>query len=84
MDLVKDPRFSLRAKTPTVKKLGERIEPFISDIEEVLESALEEAHRPIRNNPSMTITVARPRVGDVINMNSETLKVFQFEQKTKW
>ncbi|WP_221801652.1 hypothetical protein [Oceanobacter mangrovi] len=61
-------------ETSTVKKLGERVEPFISDIEEVLESALEEAHRPIKNNPEITITVARPRVGDVINMNSETLK----------
>lgn len=60
--------------TPTVKKLGARVEPFISDIEEVLESALEEAHRPIKNNPDMTITVFRPRVGNVINMNSETLK----------
>lgn len=60
--------------TPTIKKLRERVEPFISDIEEVLESALEEAHRPIKNNPSMTITVARLRVGAVINMNSETLK----------
>lgn len=68
LDLVYEP------ETPTVKKLGERVEPFISDIEEVLESALEEAHRPIKNNPDITITVARPRVGDVINMNTETLK----------
>ncbi|WP_226564488.1 DUF7946 domain-containing protein [Shewanella chilikensis] len=68
LDLVYEP------ETPTVKKLGERVEPFISDIEEVLESALEEAHRPIKNNPEISITVSRPRVGDVINMNSETLK----------
>ena len=61
-------------ETPTVKKLGERVEPFISDIEEVLESALEEAHRPIKNNPDITITVARPRVGDVLKMDAETLK----------
>ncbi|WP_462183064.1 DUF7946 domain-containing protein [Pseudoalteromonas maricaloris] len=61
-------------ETPTVKKLDERVEPFISDIEEVLESALEEAHRPIKNNPEMTITVVRPRVGNAINMNAETLK----------
>ncbi|EKO3395749.1 hypothetical protein KW453_20110 [Vibrio fluvialis] len=61
-------------QTPTVKKLGERVEPFISDIEEVLESALEEAHRPIKNNPQITISVDRPRVGPMISMNAETLK----------
>lgn len=68
LDLVYEP------ETPTVKRLEERVEPFISDIEEVLESALEEAHRPIKNNPDITITVARPRVGSVIKMNAETLK----------
>ncbi|ELI5391747.1 hypothetical protein RRJ89_004353 [Vibrio parahaemolyticus] len=68
LDLVYEP------ETPTVKKLGERVEPFIGDIEEVLESALEEAHRPIKNCEQMSISVSRPRVGEVIKMNSETLK----------
>jgi len=68
LDLVHEP------ETSTVKKFGERIEPFIGDMEEVLESALEEAHRPIKNNPNITIDVTRPRVGQVIEMNSETLK----------
>ena len=68
LDLVHEP------ETSTVKKLGERVEPFIGDMEEVLESALEEAHRPIKNNPNITIDVTRPRVGEVIKMNSETLK----------
>ncbi|EHU4841368.1 TPA: hypothetical protein KDX74_004588 [Vibrio parahaemolyticus] len=61
-------------ETSTVKKLGERVEPFIGDIEEVLESALEEAHRPIKNSPNMSISVSRPKVGEVVRMNSETLK----------
>ncbi|MPW27917.1 hypothetical protein F9L16_02770 [Agarivorans sp. B2Z047] len=60
--------------TPSVKKLDDRTEPFISDIEEVLESALEEAHRPIKNNPQMKISVSRPRVGKVLDLNAETLK----------
>ncbi|MBY7704251.1 hypothetical protein JIY74_28830 [Vibrio harveyi] len=68
LDLVHEP------ETPTVKKLGERVEPFIGDMEEVLESALEEAHRPIKNCPNMTISVSRPRVGEVLRMNAETLK----------
>jgi hypothetical protein len=68
LDLAHEP------ETPTVKKISERVEPFLSDIEEVLESALEEAHRPIKNNQKITIDVSRPRVGNVIRMNSETLK----------
>jgi hypothetical protein len=61
-------------ETPFVRKLDERVEPFIGDMEEALETALEEAHRPIKNNPQMTISVTRPRVGNVIGMNSDTLK----------
>jgi hypothetical protein len=70
-------------ETSTVRKLGERVEPFISDIEEVLESALEEAHRPIKNNPDTIITVARPRVGNIIEMNSETLKSVSIKTEEK-
>lgn len=68
LDLTHEP------ETTTVKKLAEKVEPFIGDIEEVLESALEEAHRPIKNCPDMFISVSRPKVGEVVRMNSETLK----------
>lgn len=61
-------------ETSFVKKLGERVEPFIGDMEVALESALERAHRPIRTDSKMTISVARPRVGEAIEMNNDTLK----------
>jgi len=61
-------------ETPRVRRLGEGITPFIGDMEEALETALEEAHRPIKLNPEMTISVVRPRVGSVVNMNTDTLR----------
>ncbi len=74
MDMVKTLDLAHEPETPIVKKLGERVEPLIGDMEEVLESALEEAHRPIKNCPNITISVSRPRVGEVLRMNAETLK----------
>jgi hypothetical protein len=61
-------------ETPFVKRLGEKIDPFIGDMEVALESALERAHRPIRTDNTMTISVARPRVGEAVKMNFDTLK----------
>lgn len=61
--------------TSHVKKLEDRIEPFIGEMEEALEVPLEEAHRPIKKFPEMSITVKRPRVTEnVVKMNADTLK----------
>jgi hypothetical protein len=59
--------------TPHVKKLAERIEPFIGEMEEALEIPLEQAHRPIKKSPEMVIALKRQRVGEVIRFDSETL-----------
>lgn len=61
-------------ETPHVKKLKEKVEPFIGEIEEALEVPLEQAHRPIKQNEEMTITIVRPKVGDIIELDSETLQ----------
>ncbi len=61
-------------ETPHVKKLAERIEPFIGEMEEALEIPLEQAHRPIKKNPEMVIALKRPRIGEVIRLDNETLK----------
>lgn len=61
-------------ETPHVRKLQERIEPFIGDMEEALEIPLEQAHRPIKKFDDMTIVLKRQKAGEVITMNTETLK----------
>lgn len=68
LDLVYEP------ETAHVKKLSERIEPFIGEMEEVLEVPLEQAHRPIKQNPEMVIALKRQRVGEVVRLDAETLK----------
>jgi hypothetical protein len=61
-------------ETAHVKKLSERIEPFIGEMEEVLEAPLEKAHRPIKKDENVVISLKRQRVGDVINLDSSTLE----------
>jgi len=68
LDLVHEP------ETPHVKKLQERIEPFIGEMEEVLEIPLEQAHRPIKKDENVVISLKRSRVGEVVRLDSETLK----------
>lgn len=67
LDLVHEP------ETPFVRNLAERIEPFIGEMEEALEIPLEQAHRPIKKNSEMVIGLKRQRVGEVIQLNAETL-----------
>lgn len=64
------------AETPFVKKLveKERIEPFIGEIEEALEIPLEQAHRPIKQDEKVVISLKRSRSGEVIRLNDDTLK----------
>ncbi|PIE20851.1 MAG: hypothetical protein CSA61_00330 [Neptuniibacter caesariensis] len=68
LDLVYEP------ETPHVRKLSERIEPFLGEMEEVLEIPLEQAHRPIKKNPEMVIALKRQRIGEVVRLDSETLQ----------
>ncbi|ELB2250057.1 hypothetical protein QNZ72_004514 [Vibrio parahaemolyticus] len=60
--------------TPQVKKLKERVEPFIGEMEEALEIPLEQAHRPIKQHEDMTISIVRTKVGDVVTLDQNTLK----------
>ena len=62
-----------KPKTPHVRKIEERIEPFIGEMEEALESPLEQAHRPIRQNNEMVVSLKRPRSGEIIRLDKETL-----------
>lgn len=61
-------------ETQHVKKLAERIEPFIGEMEEALEIPLEQAHRPIKKDDEVVIALKRQRIGEVLKLDSETLK----------
>lgn len=61
-------------ETPHVRRLSERIEPFIGEIEEALEIPLEQAHRPIKRDEDIRISIVRPRKGPVVTLDAETLK----------
>jgi hypothetical protein len=67
LDLVYEP------ESPYVRKLAERIEPFIGEMEEALEIPLEQAHRPIKKNSQMVIALKRQRVGEVIRLDADIL-----------
>lgn len=62
-----------KPQTPHVRKLEDRIEPFIGEMEEALESPLEQAHRPIRQNEDMVVSVRRARAGEIIRLDQDTL-----------
>ncbi|WP_305907971.1 hypothetical protein Q9L42_012960 [Methylomarinum sp. Ch1-1] len=61
-------------ETPHVRKLSERIEPFIGEMEEVLEVPLEQAHRPIKKDENVVVTIKRQRIGEVVRLDSSTLE----------
>ncbi|MDP2266866.1 MAG: hypothetical protein Q8J70_09975 [Thiobacillus sp.] len=54
------------------KALAERIEPTIGELPAVLESPLEEVHRPIRKEHEITLTVMRPRGEKLVVFDSES------------
>lgn len=59
--------------TPFGKRLAERKEPFIGEIAESLEVPLERVHRPIRQFEDMTIVVQRPKVGEVLRLDRDSM-----------
>lgn len=70
-------------KTAQVKRLEERIEPFIGEMEEALEIPLEQAHRPIKKFDDMVIVIKRHRVGEVVRLDSDTLKSVSIKTEPK-
>lgn len=60
-------------ETAKVRRLENRKEPFIGEIEEALEAPLERFHRPVKQNRDVVISVSRNRTHDRMLFNSETL-----------
>lgn len=65
--------------TPHVRRMQERIEPFIGDMEEALEIPLKQAHRPIEKFDDMVVVIKRPRLGEVFRIDNETLQSVSVE-----
>lgn len=61
-------------KTRYVQKLVEKDDVFIYEMADALERPLAHVHQPIVGNKAVTITLARPRIGDVLRLDQETLK----------
>jgi hypothetical protein len=54
------------------KALNDRIEPTIGELPAVLESALDDIHRPIKQDNEIKLTIARPRGEKLAVFDSET------------
>ncbi len=54
------------------KALNDRIEPTIGELPAVLESALDEIHRPIKQDNEIKLTIARPRGEKLAVFDSDT------------
>lgn len=77
LDLIYEPQ------TPHVRKLKDRIEPFIGKMEEALESPLEQAHRPIKQNDEMVVSLKRIRAGEIIRLDKDTLASVSLHTETE-
>jgi len=60
-------------ETPFVRRLADRREPFIGEISESLEIPLEQLHRPIKQHAEMEISISRPRVGEILRLDQDTM-----------
>lgn len=70
-------------ETSHVRKLSERIEPLLGEIEEALEAPLEQAHRPIKKDEDVVISIKHQRVGDVLQLNSDTLNSVSLKMESE-
>lgn len=59
--------------TPRVRRFADREEPFIGEIASVLETPMQDIHRPIEGDKNIKIKVIRPSVGPVVELDADTL-----------
>ena len=70
-------------QTPHVRRIADRIEPFLGEIAAVLESPMQELHRPIEGDHAIKINVVRPRVGSIIELDLDTLAYVSTRSETE-
>jgi hypothetical protein len=67
-----------------LQKVVGRAEDFMYDIGDALESAMQDIHKPILRDSKAKIFLARPRIGDILELNKSTLDyVTTRTEKTK-
>lgn len=59
--------------TAYVKKISRNKELFVDEIANVLEAPLRDMHKPISRDKEIAIFINRPRIGDVLKLDAETL-----------
>lgn len=59
------------------KALNKRIEPTIGELPAVLESSLDEMHRPIKQDNDIQLTIMRPQGGKLAAFDSDTASYLQ-------
>ncbi|GGX32886.1 hypothetical protein GCM10007242_44860 [Pigmentiphaga litoralis] len=59
--------------THYVRSYTDRQEPFLGEISSGLEPALHDLHRPIHRDRPMTISVLRPRVGEILRLDDASM-----------
>lgn len=59
--------------TPRVRRVADRIEPFLGEMAAVLETPMQELHRPIEGDREIQINIVRPRVGPIVELDVDTL-----------
>jgi hypothetical protein len=70
-------------KTRYVRRIEDRIEPFIGEISTALESPMAELHRPIVSDNDILIDIVRPRVGSIVTFDQQTLKYVTTRNETE-
>jgi hypothetical protein len=60
-------------ETPKIRRLIDQNPELLDEIGAVLESALQQAHRPIQQDRQIEISIQRPRVGTILTLDTETL-----------
>ena len=60
-------------ETAYVRRMAERQEPILSDMSTGLESGLREFQRPLGQEQDMTISFLRPRAGEILRLDQDTL-----------
>jgi hypothetical protein len=59
--------------TPAGRRRVERIEPTFGELNDALQPAVRELHRPIQDDPEIELDLIRPRVGKILTFDRETL-----------
>ncbi|MCO4199403.1 hypothetical protein M2R28_06830 [Aeromonas hydrophila] len=59
--------------TPYVRKIAEKKDLFVDEVANVLESPIHDMHKSISRDNNVKVYINRPKVGDILTLNTETL-----------